>query len=93
MQAVRTIETLFGTDASGDAGPRFEAGKHYPVTVASQWQVGLGNGALVDILGDARMAQAADAADMAAAARQAAGAAANLDAAAVRRRPRFARRR
>ena len=46
MQAVRIVDTYFETGAGGNAVPRFEAGKYYPVTDASQRQVALGNGEL-----------------------------------------------
>ena len=59
MQAILITDTYFETDSGGNAVAIFEAGKHYPVTEASQRQVALGNGELVDVPDDAEKAQAA----------------------------------
>jgi hypothetical protein len=68
MQAILITDTYFETDSGGNAVAIFEAGKHYPVTEASQRQVALGNCEVVDVPDDAEKAQAAaEAADEAAA--------------------------
>ena len=59
MQAILITDTYFETDSGGNAVAIFEAGKHYPVTEASQRQVALGNGEIVDVPDDAEKAQAA----------------------------------
>jgi hypothetical protein len=59
MQAILITDTYFETDSGGNAVAIFEAGKHYPVTEASQRQIALCNGELVDVPDDAEKAQAA----------------------------------
>jgi hypothetical protein len=64
MQAILITDTYFETDPGGNAVAMFEAGKHYPMTEASQRQVALGNGQVVDVPDDVDKAQAvADAAE------------------------------
>jgi len=77
MKLVKIRNSFFATDGLGNSRAVFEAGKHYPVTEASQQQVDRGNADLIDAPDDpekaAATAEAAESkAEKAAAAAQAA---------------------
>ena len=55
-KVVLITNTHFET-RNGEAIPVFQGGKHYPLTDATQRQVDLGNGSLVDAPPDAEKAQ------------------------------------
>jgi hypothetical protein len=59
VKAVLITDSHFETDASGSAVEKFKGGKHYPLDEASQRQVDLGNGVIVDAPDDAEKAAAA----------------------------------
>ena len=77
MKVVKIRNSYFETDGMGNPRVVFEAGKHYPLTDASQHQVNCGNAELIDAPDDpekaAANAEAAESrAEKAAAAAQAA---------------------
>lgn len=59
MQVVRILNTHFETNGWGNSLPVFEGGRFYPITEASQRQVDIGNGEIVDAPEDADKAEAA----------------------------------